>query len=311
MMSEPRVRSSRTRRKSSKAVDYSADPFSDEDLLEEDEKEMVRNENPVSNGASSKRGRKPRKSEGGGQQRVTDHYGYGGIDSSAIVYTEKNYDSNELPLRERFTFSAEFEADGSPKIECIIGRRIRESKRHLGNELSDQEEGDQDEKVESSPAKTRKAKEEAEKLSASLDSGQLEYEYLVKYKGVSYLHLEWKLGTDLESMNKSAKTIYRRFLKKLEAGTEEGLEDPTFDPGFIDPQKIVDEQEQEIEVEMTDKEIIQWEKEQKLRRLENGEESDEDGVEEEIPKPVRVAPKEPPKEEKGKCILYWIMWNSL
>jgi len=46
-----------------------------------------------------------------------------------------------------------------------------------------------------------------------LNSNQ--FEYLVKYKGMSYMHLDWTKGSDLESLNKSAKAIYRRYLKKI------------------------------------------------------------------------------------------------
>lgn len=302
------VRSSRTRRKTSKAVDYAADPFSDEDLMEEDEKEIVtnrRSRSPIPESISSaRRARKPRKSDA---RRVSDtydqmdEYGYSDLTKTEPVFTEKGYDPNELPIRERFLFAPEYEADGTPKIDCIVGRRIREAKRQIGHDLSDEDEAAEDKETET-VARTRKAKVAAEKLATAIDSGQAEYEYLIKYKGVSYLHLEWKLGTELESMNKSAKTIYRRFLKKLEAGTEEGLEDPTFDPSFIDPQRIVDEQEQEIEVDMTDKEIIQWEKEEKQRRLESGEESDDD--EEEDRKPRRLTPEEKVTVKKGSYFLF-------
>ena len=89
----------------------------------------------------------------------------------------------------------------------------------------------------------------------------VEYEYLVKYKNRSYLHLEWKTGADLESMNKSAKTIYRRYLKKVNQGLDEELEDPNFDPAFAEPQKIVAEEEQELELELSDKDLLEWEKE--------------------------------------------------
>ena len=106
----------------------------------------------------------------------------------------------------------------------------------------------------------------------------VEYEYLVKLKGKSYLHLEWKLGSDLESMNKSAKTLYRRFLKKLESGTDENLEDPSFDPSFAIPQKIVAEKEQKVMVELSDKELIAWEKERERELMEEKSDSENGDV---------------------------------
>ena len=76
-------------------------------------------------------------------------------------------------------------------------------------------------------------------------------------------------------MNKSAKGIYRRWLKKLAAGTEEDLENPDFDPAYIVPGKIIDEADQEITVELTDKELLRWEKE---REKELAEEDDDGRV---------------------------------
>ena len=100
-----------------------------------------------------------------------------------------------------------------------------------------------------------------------------EYEYLIKYRGVSYLHLEWKTASDLESMNKSAKNLYRRYVKKLKTGQDEDLEDPDVDASYIQPQGIVDEDEHEIIVELDGAELDEWEK-QKLKESE--EESDEE-----------------------------------
>lgn len=297
------VRSSRYRRKSSKAVDYAADPFSDDDLLEEDEKVTTSRRSPVpESGSSTRKPRKPRKSDARravDSIEAADEYTFNGVARMEAVFTEKGYDSNELPIRERFLFAPEYEADGTQKIDCIIGRRIREAKRQIGYDLSDEDENDLTDGETEVAERTRKARESAEKLLSAIDAGQVEYEYLIKYKGVSYIHLEWKLGTELESMNKSAKTLYRRFLKKLEAGTEEGIEDPTFDQSFVDPQRIIDEQEQEIEVDMTDKEIIQWEKEEKQRSLEAGEESDGDDEEEEANLKL-TTPHDTIPEKKGK-----------
>ena len=106
----------------------------------------------------------------------------------------------------------------------------------------------------------------------------VEYEYLVKYKGRSYLHLDWKTGADLESMNKSAKTLYRRYLKKLANDPDEDLEDPNFDPSFAEPQKIVDAKEQEITLELTDKELVEWEKERQKALAEEEAAAKEDEI---------------------------------
>jgi len=38
-------------------------------------------------------------------------------------YTERGYDTTQLPIRQRYGFSQEFESDGSPVVQKIIGRR--------------------------------------------------------------------------------------------------------------------------------------------------------------------------------------------
>ena len=120
--------------------------------------------------------------------------------------------------------------------------------------------------------KKKKGSTSPEKAAAA-SNHVVEYEYLVKYKGRSYLHLEWKTGADLESMNKSAKGIYRRYLKKLTApGIDlEELESPDFDPSYVVPEKIVDEADQEIAIELSDKELLKWE-EQRGKEMENDDE---------------------------------------
>jgi hypothetical protein len=182
-----------------------------------------------------------------------------------------------LPLRERFPFMPETEADGSPRIELIVGRRPVDDKNAESSEdedmdASDEASSDSDDgsqkkrrsRKTKSPKKKEKSPKKMKKESPSKDlhkNEHVEYEYLVKYKGRSYLHLDWKTGADLESMSKSAKTLYRRYLKKLATHQDEDLEDPNFDPSFAEPQKIVDAKEQEITLELTDKELVEWEKE--------------------------------------------------
>jgi hypothetical protein len=247
---------SRARRATVKAINYAKEQdFSDaEDLFEEEPEEPV----------PKRRGR-PRKSTG-----TVDHHEMDDADDFRPykpAYTEKGYDTTLLPLRERFQFMPEYEPDGSPRIELIVGRRPVDDKNAAASD--DEEAPSADESPDSEDGGKRKSRKKEKKESPIKDKDNLhwnehvEYEYLVKYKGRSYLHLGWKTGADLESMNKSAKTLYRRFLKKLASGVEEDLEDPDFDPSFAVPQKIVDEDEQEIMLELTDKELVDWEKERK------------------------------------------------
>jgi len=240
-------------------------------------------------------------------------------------YVEKGYDPSLPPIRERYHFMPEFEDDGSHKVECILGRRpIQDQEKPLPDEDDSQADGNADESNQSgedseqdesdneeesddgeSPRKrgrprksTRKSKKAKGKSTRKNPSparaatrGMLpktvEYEYLIKYKGRSYLHLEWKTASDLESMNKSAKTLYRRFLKKLEAGLDENLEDPSFDPSFTEPGRILDEKEEELYIELPDEELLKWVKEREKELAEEAGEMEE--VEEAKPATVPQA----------------------
>jgi hypothetical protein len=287
-----------TRRAAAKAIDYSQEQqFSDaEDIFEDSGDEEV---------AKPKRSaRKPRKSGGArrstgggeaGMVREMEVDDDGEYQAPKVVYTEKGYDPSLPPIRERFDFMPEYEPDGSPRIELIVGRRPVDEKGNSDNENEDDDEDgnnkdsddddDSDDSDDSDSAGRRRRGKKKKASSPSKNnpaeaSGVVEYEYLVKYKGRSYLHLEWKTGADLESMNKSAKTLYRRYLKKIEQGLDDELENPDFDPSFAVPQKIIDEGEQEIELELTDKELIKWEKErEKALAEDDGSEGEEMKVE--------------------------------
>lgn len=260
--------STRARRSTVKQVNYAKEQeFSDEDLFEEEEEETP----AVAQRAAATPQRKPR----GRQPRAaaveadtTDDAA--GQPMYKQVYTEKGYDTSLPPIRERFHFLPEYEEDGSPKIELIVGRRPVEGAEEQTNADGGTTTTTTDVNQEETPPKSRrKTRGKASSKSAAADadahnssSNVVEYEYLIKYKGRSYLHLEYKSGADLESMNKSAKGIYRRYLKKLAQGLDnhDELESTEFDPSYVVPEKIVDEKEQEIQVELTDKELLKWEK---------------------------------------------------
>jgi hypothetical protein len=318
----PSARSRRAR----KAVDYSIEQqFSDDDIFEDGPKD---DHPPVTTSSRRKSRPSAKKSNvtsshqaisGGGGGGFGGYYDGGGGSSSNImsssstferskpVYTERGYDNTQLPLRQRFTFEPEYEDDGTPSIELIVGRRpIDDTKDRIaaannasaaededGDSKKEEEEDDDHDEEEEAPARSSRSKQRKKKqlgfaistkdeAPEEVEEGglsEMDYEYLIKYKGRSYLHLEWKTAADLESMNTKAKTIYRRFLKKLELGTEEDLEDPTVDPSYTEPGRILAEEEHEIMVELSDKELLKWEKEQR-RESENDEESEESSDEE-------------------------------
>ena len=287
MSQETTGRSRRARKK----VDYSIEQqFSDDDVFEDGPKEEP----------ATKKKSRARKSTGGGVAQSSGGYYDSGMsfERTKPVYTERGYDNSQLPLRERFTFEPEYEDDGTPSIEMIVGRRpIDDTKDRTaassgaaGDEEENESMDGDDEEARTRSTRSKKSKKK--KRSSIKNEGdeddedgegksEMDYEYLIKYKGRSYLHLEWKTAADLESMNTKAKTIYRRFLKKLELGTDEDLEDPTVDPTFTEPGRILAEEEHEIMVELSDKELVKWEKEQKKAEMEMEGEGDVGGVNEE------------------------------
>lgn len=257
----------RERRSTVKAIDYAkVQDFSDDDIFEDS---VAEGPASIPSTAVRRRGR-PRKSDA-----MSDFGGDGALGSDELYqadsvtrYYEKGYDMSLPHIRDRFTFMPELEADGSPKVELIVGRRLIHNGRSKGDE--DGSEMGEDDSASGEDEKREKVKTPQEK------KHHTEYEYLIKYKGVSYLHLEWKSASDLESMNKSAKTLYRRYLKKLQLSQDEDLEDPDFDPSYIQPQRIVDEDEHEIVVELTDEELANWEKEQKKENPDGSDDEEEE-----------------------------------
>lgn len=287
----------RARRATAKKVDYAKEQeFSDEDIFEDSEEEAP--------APSSKRGRAgrpsmPRSTGKKSNALVEEEAEEGGDFSYKQVYTEKGYDPTMAPIRERFPFLPEYEEDGSPKLELIVGRRAVDDPEDTPEE-NDKENDDEEE---APKTRGRRVSKKASPIKANepSHSGPIEYEYLVKYKGRSYLHLEWKTGADLESMNKSAKGIYRRYLKKLQQGTDDDLENPEFDPSYSIPERIIDEAEQEITVELTDKELLRWEKQREKELAEEDSEDDKSESkeeEEEAPEEAKDEPAEQPNESE-------------
>ena len=293
------------RRAAAKAIDYSKEQeFSDEDVFGDEVDDEPAPRAPPSRARKSTGGgtaRRPRKSldPGFGTEYMADAWqapGAGGAGGGAggpaqaprQLYVEKGYDPSLPPIRERFTFEPELEEDGSPKIDLIVGRRPideRAPEKDMDDDGSDGDENDDEEAEEAGGRGKRRTRGAAsgEKKSSSSPgkhhghSKRIDYEYLIKYKGRSYLHLEWKSSSDLESMNKSAKNIYRRYIKKIQSGTgDEDIEDPEFDQEYIRPERIVDEKEEEVMEELTDKELVAWEKQREKEMEEDNEDSDDE-----------------------------------
>jgi len=313
---EPQTTGRRSRRARTKVIDYAKEQeFSDADLFE-DVKETPAAPNTATKKKKAKGGRKSksRKSTSKKQQQQDDfaenpfedddEYEYV---ASKPVYTEKGYDPTLPPIRDRFPFLPEYELDGSPRIELIVGRRPvdekddNKKKSRKDDDTGDEDDGfdtgdnDDDDEEDLGGRKRRgrggsKKRGNGAKKSSANDTNVVEYEYLVKYKNLSYLHLEWKSGADLESMNKSAKTMYRRYLKKVTQGQDDELENPEFDPSFVVVQKVLAEEEQELELEVEGEELLKWEK-QREKEL----------AEEDLSEEEREKEEEKQKEEEEKA----------
>ncbi|KAG7355569.1 SNF2/helicase domain containing protein [Nitzschia inconspicua] len=309
---------SRRSRRSKAKVNYAKEQeFSDEDLFgdEEEEEEVQRTPAPKRGRPKGSSSRKQRQQ--GDQDDVGPSSQYMEEDADMYrptkpVFTEKGYDPTLPPIRERFPYLPEYELDGSPRIDLIVGRRPVDEKElnEAGSENADDNDASGIDETDGDDG-DRKGKRGA-KLSSSPnkrknstgESDVVEYEYLVKYRNRSYLHLEWKTGADLESMSKSAKTIYTRYLKKLAQGADEELEDPNFDPSFAEPQKVLAEEEQEMELELTDKELLKWEKE-KQKELDEEDSSDNENEKKKgekvvVEKKKDISPNEPKTGETAE-----------
>ena len=339
---------SRSRRATTKAVNYAKEQeFSDAEDLFEDESD---DEAKPRRGATV-RNKTSRSSTGGNAREKTTSEGRSGgsnlhhVDdddhpmdhSQRPIYTEKGYDANLPPIRERFSFLPEYEEDGSPKIELIVGRRPVDDKEETraplnhddddDEDIDDDDDNEEEEENSGRGASRRKSTTpaKAKRKGKSIDSSSkkrggtpeaasadlvVEYEYLVKYKGRSYLHLEWKTGADLESMNKSAKGIYRRYVKKLAApGIDlEELESPEFDPSYVIPEKILDEADQEVTEELSDKELLKWEQ-QRAKELEI--EDNEEGNPSPAKTPERTNEPKIEEEKKGLSIVDFFLIYSI
>jgi len=299
---------SRARRATAKAVNYAKEQqFSDAEDLFESEPDEEQPKRATTKRAAPRKSTAVAATTAAATTTTTDADAVAADYIHRPIYTEKGYDPSLPPLRERFSFLPEYEDDGSPKIELIVGRRPVDEKEDELDDDDDVEIGDTKEEmkdddnatVEETPKKrTRKSRTKAEstppttgkkkrggaddssnkkkKGDASPSDAIVEYEYLIKYKGKSYLHLEWKTGADLESMNRSAKGIYRRYLKKLAQGTDEDLENPEVDPSYIVPEKVLDEADQEVAIDLTDKELLKWEKERDREAADEGDDDDEE-----------------------------------
>lgn len=123
-------------------------------------------------------------------------------------------------IRDMFPFEPDRDEDGSLLISHILARRPRKKgKRWVkNNNLAD--------------------------MSAS--ESKDEYEYLARYKGMSYKHVQWLNASEIEAMSQISRKCLARYLTKIDKGESAGLEDGEIETSFLDVEKILDFREEEV-----------------------------------------------------------------
>jgi len=123
-------------------------------------------------------------------------------------------------IRDMFPFEPERDEDGSLLISHILARRPRKKgKRWVKN---------------------------ANLADMTATESKEEYEYLVKYKGMSYRHVQWLNASEIEAMNQSSRKCLSRYLTKVDKGESAGLEDGEIETSFLEVEKILDCREEEV-----------------------------------------------------------------
>jgi len=188
-------------------------------------------------------------------------------------YNEKGFNDEEYPtLRLKYMFEKVRMDDGNYAIDQIIGRRpflasVRDEVEAASQEIEERREEGKMSKTEARLMRVQAKKNAARNFSRDAN-GRVEYEYLIKYKGQSYKHLEFRRAGDLNSAPGQRKNMLSRYLKKLDhpdANVEE-LEDCEVDESFVQVERILDEKIEQVEVEMTEQEIRQMKEEEKQER---------------------------------------------
>ncbi len=156
--------------------------------------------------------------------------------------------ASERPL---MTFEAECEEDGHRKIDRIIARRL------IGSDARNMQTGRMNSFTPTQSTSIllqffhRRHDNDAPKT-------RYDYEYLVKYKGLSFKRLEWHAAMDLESQGKAARNLLNRFVKKEESKGDESDDERNeeyFDPIYCEAERILDSKEFDVEVENTDQDM--------------------------------------------------------
>ncbi|CAM9554270.1 unnamed protein product, partial [Scytosiphon promiscuus] len=124
-------------------------------------------------------------------------------------------------LREKYNFEPEFNKDGTPMIEKILGRRP----------MKEPDPDDED------------AMAVLKKHHRAARYGHY-YECLVKFKGVAYNKVEWMSDLDVRSLGMVASRMLTNYIKTREREQNEKgevtEEEEYFDPNYLEVEKVLD-----------------------------------------------------------------------
>ena len=143
--------------------------------------------------------------------------------TKSMVVTKEMMLEESDKIRTRFPFEPEREEDGSLIVHSILGRRPRKQQGRRWIRSSQHEDSSQygsDEKY--------------------------NYEYLLKFKGMSYLHVKWENATEIDAMNSNSKKTLMRYLGRLDRGDPECPEEVDLDPSWTEVEKVLDVREEEV-----------------------------------------------------------------
>lgn len=141
--------------------------------------------------------------------------------SRSMLVATTTVEEESANIRSRFAFEPEREEDGSLMIEKLIGRRLRKDK-------------------------ARSHLKSSQFVSLSATEAKYDYEYLVKYKQMSFLHVQWLSAHEIDSMSKNSKQVLTRYLKAVDLAAPNIQEDGEVDPSYVEVEKILDVREEEV-----------------------------------------------------------------
>lgn len=186
--------------------------------------------------------KKHKSSSGKGSKRTKDCPGCGAVlnisikqcslcdyqfTSKSMIASASAMAQESLDVRERYPFEPERDDDGSLFIQSIEGRRPRKksARRWMrpgsnGNrpDLSD----------------------------VSAQEAKFEFEYLVKYKNMSYRDVQWLSATEIDAMGLKNKNLLNRYLLRIDKGDPTVHEEGEIDPIYLDVERVLDYREEEV-----------------------------------------------------------------